>query len=152
MSSIIFDEVFELRQLNPGGKRYEKVNRLSCKATTCDVDMIIDVNNELFQLKEGEKVSIALATTLNLDGTPDTGLYEPHPGETLMNNYDYVMHGRVFNIEQQKEDTVDIHLSFGGLLMQLCGEQSQLELIQPDMKIYLLMRSGAVDYAMQIDS
>ena len=150
MSSIIFDEVFELRQLNPSGKRYEKVNRLNCKATTCDVDMILDVNNELFQLKEGEKVSVALATSINLDGTPDSGLYEPHQNDTLMNNYDYVMHGRVFNVEQKKDDVVEIHVSFGGLLMQLIGEQSQLELVQPDMKLYLLMRSGAVD-AMNVD-
>ncbi len=150
MSSIIFDEVFELRQLNPSGKRYEKVNRLNCKATTCDVDMILDVNNELFQLKEGEKVSVALATSINLDGTPDSGLYEPHQNDTLMNNYDYVMHGRVFNVVQKKDDVVEIHVSFGGLLMQLIGEQSQLELVQPDMKLYLLMRSGAVD-AMNVD-
>jgi hypothetical protein len=34
--------------------------------------------------------------------------------------------------------------------MQLTGEQSQLELLEPDMKFYLLVRSGGLDN-MQVD-
>ena len=39
-------------------------------------------------------VTIALANTLYLDGTPDDGTFNPYPGPTLMDSYDYVMHGR----------------------------------------------------------
>lgn len=37
--------------------------------------MHLDVNSEIYPLKEGEKFSMALAPTLNLDGTPDTGYF-----------------------------------------------------------------------------
>ena len=39
-------------------------------------------------------VTIALANTLSLDGTPDDGTFNPYPGPSLMDSYDYVMHGR----------------------------------------------------------
>ena len=46
-------------------------------------------------------MTLVLASTLNLDGRPDDHeSYAPNPGEpTLADNYEYVMHGRVFDIK-----------------------------------------------------
>ena len=150
--SIVFEDIFELRQLNPKGKKFEKINRLYCKGTSYDVDLIVDVNCELFELQEGERMNFALATSIKTDGSADDGVYNPHPGPTLMDSYDYVMHGRIYNIEQKKAQTIDVFASFGGLLMQITGEQSQLELLQPDMKLHMLMRNGGLDAAMEMDN
>ena len=32
--SIVFEDIFEVVQLNNGGKKYEKINRLTCKGNT----------------------------------------------------------------------------------------------------------------------
>lgn len=37
--------------------------------------MHLDVNSEVYPMREGEKFSMALTSTINLDGTPDTGYF-----------------------------------------------------------------------------
>jgi DNA-directed RNA polymerase I, II, and III subunit RPABC3 len=50
------------------------------------------------------------------------------------------MHGRVFDISYQKDGTVVIAFSYGGLLMRLTGDQRHLANILPDMRLYLLLK------------
>ena len=63
---------------------------------------------------------------------------------TLLDEFDYGMHGKVFKYErdgsEKKKHEVNIYISFGGLLLLLEGEQKQLELIEPNMSLYCLMR------------
>jgi hypothetical protein len=68
-----------------------------------------------------------------------------HMGPSLMDSYDYCMHGRVFSIKHIENQCIEAQISFGGLLCRLRGEQSQLEAIQCDMMIYILMRKGGSD-------
>lgn len=51
------------------------VTRIEAKSEKFDMFMHLDINTEIYNFKEGEKFSMALAPTLNLDGTPDTGYY-----------------------------------------------------------------------------
>ena len=37
--------------------------------------MQLDVNTEIYPMHAGEKFAMSLASTLDLDGTPDTGYY-----------------------------------------------------------------------------
>lgn len=39
--------------------------------------MHLDINSELYPLKEGQKFFLKVVSTLNPDGTPDTGYYNP---------------------------------------------------------------------------
>jgi DNA-directed RNA polymerase I, II, and III subunit RPABC3 len=64
-----------------------------------------------------------------------------------MDEYDYVVHGRVFKYNQPKEgadgkrdNKIEILASFGGLIMSLKGDPRNIKLINNDQKIYLLMR------------
>jgi len=59
--TILFEDIFEVQALNEYGKKFERVNRLHCKGTTFNVDFIVDVHAELFQVKEGERVTVVLA-------------------------------------------------------------------------------------------
>lgn len=52
---------------------------------------------------------------------------------SLMDNYDYVMHGRVFSIKHIENQCVEVQASFGGLLARLRGEQAHMELFTVDM-------------------
>ena len=49
------------------------VSRMVCKSENYEMDMTLDVNSDLLAIERGFKFSVELATTLNLDNTPDTG-------------------------------------------------------------------------------
>ena len=84
---------------------------------------------------------MVLASTLHLDGSPaDHFSYNVSTEPTLADNYEYVMHGRIFDIGYQKDGTVVIAASYGGLLMRLTGDQRHLANILPDMRLYLLLK------------
>jgi hypothetical protein len=77
------------------------------------------------------------------------------------------MHGRIFAIKHnaQQYRNVEVLASFGGLLFKLDGEQSQLQALEADsrscqtllspllmslLRVYLLMRKGALDLGMDV--
>ena len=46
------------------------VSRLVCKGETYNTDLTVDINSDLYPVKAGEKLSVAIASTLRLDGKP----------------------------------------------------------------------------------
>jgi DNA-directed RNA polymerase I, II, and III subunit RPABC3 len=70
-----------------------------------------------------------------LNGQPDDGNYNPSHGSSssLLDNYDYAMHGRVFSIRHVERQCVEVQASFGGLLCRLKGEQAHMEAFLVDM-------------------
>eukprot|EP00594_Rhizosolenia_setigera_P015449 CAMPEP_0178956766 /NCGR_PEP_ID=MMETSP0789-20121207/10473_1 /TAXON_ID=3005 /ORGANISM="Rhizosolenia setigera, Strain CCMP 1694" /LENGTH=154 /DNA_ID=CAMNT_0020638805 /DNA_START=227 /DNA_END=691 /DNA_ORIENTATION=- len=146
----LFEDIFEVIDLNPEtGKRFDRVNRISATATTYECDLLLDINSEIYSIKQSDRISLMLASTLSLDGSPDDHYSYSYsfasgakPEPTLADNYEYVMHGRVFDIAYKGDENIEISASFGGLLMRLTGEQKQLSNIQPDMKLYILIKQG----------
>jgi DNA-directed RNA polymerases I, II, and III subunit RPABC3 len=140
----LFEDIFEITALNPDGMKWDKVNRLQAIGTTFECELLLDIHCELFRIDENEKCTLVLASTLHLDGSPaDHSSYVPSSSQSepsLADNYDYVMHGRVFDMEYKKDGTVVIKLSFGGLLMRLIGDQRHLQSIQPDQRLYVLLK------------
>ncbi|KAG2436434.1 hypothetical protein HXX76_006737 [Chlamydomonas incerta] len=108
------------------------------------MDLHIDINTELFPLQRNDKFSLVLAWTINLDATPGSEKYDADfPAisgrRTLMDNYDYVMHGKVFKYKDNNMK-VEVFVSFGGLLMKLAGDPAKLEPIEVDNNVYLLLK------------
>ncbi|KAL3770405.1 hypothetical protein ACHAW5_002322 [Stephanodiscus triporus] len=141
----LFEDIFSITSLNPEGKKFERVNRLAATGTTFECDLLLDYNCQIYTLLEGEKMTLVLASTLNLDGSPDDHTsYNPatshRADRTLADNYEYVMHGRVFDVSYGKDGVVEIAISFGGLLCRLSGDQRHLSSILPDMRLYLLVK------------
>ena len=142
----LFEDIFSITSLNPEGKKFERVNRLAATGTTFECDLLLDYNCQIYTLLEGEKMTLVLASTLNLDGSPDDhASYTPagshnRADRTLADNYEYVMHGRVFDVSYGKDGVVEIAISFGGLLCRLTGDQRHLSSILPDMRLYLLVK------------
>lgn len=118
------------------------VSRFTASGDNCEIDMVCDFHSELYPISAGEKLDIALASTLNDDGTPDSGTYDPHQRSSLMDEYDYVMYGKVFKIsrEERRSDRIEVYISYGGLLMCLSGSPQPLNKIGLDTSVYLLMR------------
>ena len=140
----LFEDIFEVTTLNPDGKKFDTVNRLAATGTTYECDLLLDTNCQIYPVKAGEKRTVVLASTLNLDGTPDDHFSynsSANGAETnLADAYDYVMHGRVFQIDYKKDGVIVIAASFGGLLMRLTGDQRHLSSILPDMRLYILLK------------
>lgn len=141
----LFEDIFEVNALNPEGKKFDRVNRLTATGTTFECDLLLDINCQIYSLLEGEKMTLVLASTLNLDGSPDDHTsYNPSQmarnEPTLADNYEYVMHGRVFDVSYKKDGVVVIAISFGGLLCRLTGDQRHLSSVLPDMRLYILIK------------
>eukprot|EP00698_Gefionella_okellyi_P006523 TRINITY_DN15859_c0_g1_i1.p2 TRINITY_DN15859_c0_g1~~TRINITY_DN15859_c0_g1_i1.p2 ORF type:complete len:151 (+),score=26.30 TRINITY_DN15859_c0_g1_i1:81-533(+) len=144
-SAIIFEDVFEVRNVDPDGKKFDKVSRIHCgKSDTYEMELTLDVNTDIYPLEVAQKLSVALSTTLNRDGTPDSDYFEPGADkDSLVDDFDYVMHGKVYKYIDDKSSVVPrvaVLVSFGGLLMELKGDARHLQGVELDARIYLLIR------------
>jgi len=140
---MLFDDTFEVQDVDPGGRKFTRVSRILCHGENYEMDLVLDINSDLFKVKVGDKVNLALASTLRLDGQPDEKTYNPTDDPSLMDHYEYVMHGKVFKIQQsskQKNSTLECYVSYGGLLMCLKGDPRNLHKLELDQQLYLLMR------------
>lgn len=63
--------------------------------------------------------------------------------ESHADDFEYVMHGKVFKHHQKPGDhLMSVFVSFGGLLMHLMGDETNLNKLELDSRIYLLMRKS----------
>ncbi len=116
------------------------MNRLLCKGETYDTDMTIDIANEVYGLREGDKFTMTLASTLRLDGKPDSDEFNQDGKPTLLDSYEYGMCGKVFRYDYSGDNKVSVIASYGGLLQQIIGEQRHLVRVRMDEKVYCLLR------------
>uniref|UniRef100_A0A7S1M158 DNA-directed RNA polymerases I, II, and III subunit RPABC3 n=1 Tax=Neobodo designis TaxID=312471 RepID=A0A7S1M158_NEODS len=142
----ILEEKFAVAQVNPDGRKYQRVSRIVCKSIESDTELSVDINSDVYPVTEGEKLTIGLATTLNLDGEPERDAYDHtvYHRETAMSAYDYVMHGKVYrcNSDEAAADAVTAFASFGGLLMKLHGKQPYLRDVHFNRSYYLLIKKS----------
>jgi DNA-directed RNA polymerase I, II, and III subunit RPABC3 len=147
----LLDDIFEVLEVDPDGKKFDKVSRVTAHSQLYDMDLVLDVNVDLYPLQAGDKVALCLSPTLNLDGSgmpvgdPGQQVYDTSVGKraTLADGYEYVMFGKVFKYKdatQQGKVKAEVYASFGGLLMQLSGDPKKLEDLDVDNTLYLLMR------------
>lgn len=98
---LLFEDTFTITGVN--AQKYDRVSRLTCTSNDASVTFTLDVNSELYPCATGESLSLALASTLSLDGKEDTraSWREVSMGEqTLADDYDYVCHGKVYRFEE----------------------------------------------------
>ncbi|XP_022099205.1 DNA-directed RNA polymerases I, II, and III subunit RPABC3-like isoform X2 [Acanthaster planci] len=126
------------------------VSRLHCESESFKMDLILDVNTQLYPVDLGDKFRLVLATTLREDGYPDDGEYTPLDDgtPTRASSFEYVMYGIVYRIEGDESSTeaasrLSAYISYGGLLMRLQGDANNLHGVEQDMHVYLLMKKLA---------
>ncbi|XP_039781166.1 DNA-directed RNA polymerases II and V subunit 8A-like [Panicum virgatum] len=144
MPEHLFQDSFIVIGLDPDGKKFDKVSRVEAESEDSSIYMQLDVAIEVYPMQKGEKFKMVLASTLNLDGTPDTGYFTQASRETLADQFEYVMHGKLYRISDyttpKQDPKVEIFGSFGGLLMLLRGEPSIAGSFELDQRIFLLIR------------
>ncbi|CAI7632741.1 RNA polymerase Rpb8 [Penicillium manginii] len=138
---LLFEDTFTITSVN--AQKYDRVSRLTCTSTDASLTFTLDVNSELYPCAVNETLSLALASTLSLDGKEDTrnSWRDVSNGEqTLANDYDYVCHGKVYRFEEgATKDTMAVFVSFGGLLLYLEGPYKKVAPLRIDY-VYLLLK------------
>ncbi|XAR53164.1 hypothetical protein NMG60_11021597 [Bertholletia excelsa] len=142
MVETLIEDIFRVEQLDPDGKKFDKVSRIEATSEQLDMYMQLDVNTEIYPLHAGEKFMMVLASTLNLDGTPDSGYYNPGQRKSLADKFEYVMHGKLYRISDAAGANmkVEICVSFAGLLMLLKVDPSVAQKFELDQKLFILIR------------
>ena len=139
-SALLYEDIFRVQAVNPEGKKFENVSRLVCRGVTFEMDLVIDIHSEIYPLKLRDEFTLALASTLDLEGKPDEEKFNQSGKLTLLDKYDYCMHGKVFSYEHVGELKVAVYVSYGGMLMKLVGDQRHLQSLELDTKVYCLLR------------
>ena len=142
---IIIEDLFDVTAVNQDGAKFDKVSRIEGTSKTFSLHLVIDINTDIYPIKKGEKQTIALARNIEYDSSqPADGKWDPtvFQRHTLMDNYDYVMFGRVYGCSTEDTTRVDatVYISFGGLLMRIKGQARDLRDIKYNDQLYLLMK------------
>jgi DNA-directed RNA polymerase I, II, and III subunit RPABC3 len=109
--NILFSDVFDVKDVDRDGKEFDRVSRINARSENYDMEMTLDINNELYPMEIGDKFAFALASSLSLEKQTMMGDEVERAEEswrelsrrtepTLADNYDYVMHGRVFKYDE----------------------------------------------------
>jgi len=155
-SSIVFDDLFTISDIDKDGKKFDRVSRLFAHSSNYDMDLTLDYNIELYPLTKGESFSLVLATSLlrpteggaangadGADEEKDTYTWRPDgKGQRgIDDDYEYVMYGRVYKFDGgTSSEIVTAYMSYGGLLMTLTGSHRHMTGIVLGDPVYLLMR------------
>ncbi|KKY27738.1 putative udp-glucose 4-epimerase gal10 [Phaeomoniella chlamydospora] len=102
---VLFEDVFSVSDVNSA--KYDRVSRIQAESLDRACNITLDVNTELYPILVGDKLTLDLASTLNLDGSKDDtkGWREVGMGElTLANEFDYVCHGKIYKFEEGEGD------------------------------------------------
>lgn len=149
MAGVLFEDIFNVKDIDPEGKKFDRVSRLHCESESFKMDLILDVNTWLYPMDLGDKFRLVLATTLREDGYPDNGDWNPMETEgSRADSFEYVMYGRIYRIEgdelsQEPSSRLAAYVSYGGLLMRLQGDANNLHGFEVDQHLYLLMKKLA---------
>lgn len=105
--NILYEQGFRISDINSA--KYDRVSRIKAISDQGSVTLFLDVNTELYPLSPGDDVTVALAQSLNLDGSKDDskGWREVGLGEqTLADEYDYVCHGKIYRFEEGNKENM----------------------------------------------
>lgn len=105
--NILFESPFKISEINSA--KYDRVSRINATSHDNDVQLMLDVNTELYPVGVEDNVIVALSLSLNLDGSKDDskGWRDVGMGEqTLANEYDYVCHGKIYRFEEGTGDNM----------------------------------------------
>ena len=88
-------------------EKYDRVARVEGREVNeGQIGYMLDINTDIWPISIGDELTMTLASSLNLDGSKDTGRgwRDANKGEaTLADDYDYVCHGKIYRFEEGNE-------------------------------------------------
>ena len=73
MAGILFEAIFGVKDIDPEGKKFDRVSRLHCESESFKMDLILDFNTQIYPVDLSDKFRLFIATTLRDDGYPADG-------------------------------------------------------------------------------
>ena len=158
------DEVFVVKQVDPEGKKFDRVARIICDSENYDLSLALDIASELYVLHQKDRFHLVLSSSLTpraadhrlASSSQQTlipeGFYDPELslppsartrlGTSLADKFDYVMYGKIYKAEEASPNSghMAIFVSFGGLLMKLKGDPKHWRGLVVGSSIYLLIK------------
>ena len=58
MSGVLYEEIFDIKDVDPEGKQFERVQRIHAECESSKMELILDVNSLLYVPHTGEKVCV----------------------------------------------------------------------------------------------
>nr|GMD94399.1 DNA-directed RNA polymerases II and V subunit 8A-like [Ipomoea batatas]GME00094.1 DNA-directed RNA polymerases II and V subunit 8A-like [Ipomoea batatas] len=101
MVETLFEDIFTVTNIDPDGKKFDKVNRIEARSEQFEMFMQLDINTEVYPIHREEKFMMVLASTLNLDGAPDSGYFLQGNRKSLADKFEYVMQGKLYRISEE---------------------------------------------------
>ena len=108
-----------------------------------EFDVVLDINSDIYPVSKGDFYKISIAGALITEDEPNDYYSIVESKNSLMDEYEYIMNGKVFRYELHDDETISQYISFGGLLMQIKGDVKYLKALEIDSKVFLLMKAAA---------
>nr|ADD38766.1 DNA-directed RNA polymerases I, II, and III subunit RPABC3 [Lepeophtheirus salmonis] len=149
----IVEDIFDARVIDKDGKCFDQVSRVMGESESFKMNIILDYHSQLFQIKKGDKLRIIVTKSLLGDTMADADdedacdETEEKLANSKMNEFDYVCYGKVYRImpadSNNDPNRLKVYVSFGGLLMELTGEASNLTGFATNKCVYLMAKKLA---------
>ncbi|AXA50646.1 DNA-directed RNA polymerases I, II, and III subunit RPABC3 [Malassezia restricta] len=142
----LFDTQFVVKEIDPDGKKFDRVSRVIATSPTLDMTLSIDIATDIYPVHVGQQLAFLLVSSLRRDkaesdSAADRDAWRLDQDDTsLASGYDYVMYGKIFKYDERSTEQVSVYGSFGGLLMALTGSFRHLSKITVGANVYLLLR------------
>ncbi|CAO1631658.1 unnamed protein product [Parajaminaea phylloscopi] len=160
--AVLFDAQFQIKAIDPDGKKFDRVSRIVASSTTLDMELSLDIATDIYPMTSTQSFSLQLVSTLHPNSTSagnganGAGAGQEGTSNTttasgkevwrdgaggLAEEWDYVMYGKIYKYDEgASSDTVTVYGSFGGLLMALTGNYRHLSNVTIGNNVYLLLR------------
>ncbi|KAK3561817.1 hypothetical protein QTP86_015254 [Hemibagrus guttatus] len=56
MAGILFEDIFDVKDIDPDGKKFDRVSRLHCESESFKMDLILDVNTQIYPVDLGVEI------------------------------------------------------------------------------------------------
>mmetsp|Transcript_73872 Transcript_73872/g.121859 ORF Transcript_73872/g.121859 Transcript_73872/m.121859 type:complete len:160 (-) Transcript_73872:27-506(-) len=148
----MFEDSFQVKTVD--NSRFERAGRMDCESISfASNNLEIDINNVIYPVAPSEQIYVAITNNVSPPDDPRSlnTAYDHDPrllGSSVMDQFDYVMFGKVYKKEVKKEENLAVvWASYGGLLMKLRAEAAQLNDFHLNDSIYFMMRKVDIEDA-----
>lgn len=73
MAGVVFEDVFDVKQIDPDGKKFDRVSRIFGDSESYKMDLILDVATNVYPMKLSDKFRLVLCDHLQTDGSQTIG-------------------------------------------------------------------------------
>lgn len=142
----LFSELFKILDVDcdhSNGESNENVNRIHGEGINTKSDLIVDIYSPLLSLSINSLIRVELVNNVRDSCEQPIREDDDYSLDKDYKKYDYVVDGRIYKITDKIIGDVPVlavYSSFGGLLMRLQSDPSNLRHLIIDQKLFLCIK------------